>query len=147
MTDMKTETKTHPTDIQLADYLGHTLPPDEKARLESHVASCEECLEKIVVSYDSVKGIKTGVYPKKGASGIMKKINIYLVLAIISFALSFSMPQYFFQFLLATLLLGIKWVADSKSTRMLIMIHEAWKKGGEKEASKILQSIDPKKRF
>jgi hypothetical protein len=30
---------------------------------------------------------------------------------------------------------------DAKSTRMLIMIHEAWRKGGEKEASRILNTL------
>lgn len=79
---------------------------------------------------------------KKGKANIMKKINIYLVLAVMSFILSFVFPQYFLQFLTATLLLGIKWVADSKSTKMLVMIYEAWKKGGEKEASRILKSFD-----
>jgi hypothetical protein len=53
------------------------------------------------------------------------------------------------QFLTATLLLGIKWVADAKSTKMLVMIYEAWKNGGEKEASRILSSLEkgPKNRL
>ena len=79
----------------------------------------------------------------------MKKINIYLILAIISFILSFVFQHYFVQFLTATLLLGIKWISDAKSTKMLVMIYEAWKKGGEKEASRILSSLDkdPKNRL
>jgi len=147
MTSTKLDTKTHPTEVQLADYLGHALSGDERARLENHVASCDECLEKIASAHESVGMFEKKSLLKKGVTNIMKKISIYPILAIISFSLSFLMPQYFLQFLVATLLLGIKWVIDSRSTKMLIMIQEAWKKGGEKEASKILQSIDPKKRF
>jgi len=77
---------------------------------------------------------------KKG--NIMKKLNIYLLLAVVSFVLSFAIRQYFVQFLVATLLLGVKWIADSKSAKMLVMIYEAWKKGGEKEASRILNVLD-----
>jgi hypothetical protein len=71
----------------------------------------------------------------------MKRLNIYLALAIISFILSFAVPRYFVQLLVATLLLGVKWVADSKSAKMLVMIYEAWKHGGEKEASRVLERI------
>jgi hypothetical protein len=41
----------------------------------------------------------------------------------------------------ATLLLGIKWIVDAKSTKMLVMIYEAWKHGGEKEASRVLERV------
>ncbi|MBN1526708.1 MAG: zf-HC2 domain-containing protein [Candidatus Omnitrophica bacterium] len=147
MTSTKLDTKAHPTDVQLADYLGHALSGDEKARLESHIASCGECLGKVASAYGSVNMSEKKSSSKKGVANMIKKLNIYLILAIASFALSFLMPRYFLQFLVATLLLGIKWVVDSKTSKMLIMIHEAWKKGGEKEASRILQSIDPKNRL
>ncbi|MFA5255328.1 MAG: hypothetical protein WC419_01350, partial [Candidatus Omnitrophota bacterium] len=63
--------------------------------------------------------------------------------------LSFVFQRFFLQFLTATLLLGVKWITDAKSTKMLIMIYEAWKKGGEKEASRILSVLDrePKNRL
>jgi hypothetical protein len=79
----------------------------------------------------------------------MKKINVYLILAIVSFILSFVFWDFFLQFLTATILLGIKWIADAKSTKMLVMIYEAWKKGGEKESSRILSILDkdPKNRL
>lgn len=72
----------------------------------------------------------------------MKKINLYLVLACAAFLLSFITPRYFIQSLVATLILGIKWVVDSKTTRMLIMIQEAWKKGGERDVSRIMHTLD-----
>ena len=138
MTEMKIETKTHPAETELADYLSKTLSGEDKERVGSHIAGCNECLEKVVSAYESVKSFKN----RKG--NFMKKINVYLVLAIISFVLSFAAPRFFLQFLTATLLLGIKWVVDSKSTKMLVMIYEAWKSGGEKEASRILEALDSK---
>ena len=79
----------------------------------------------------------------------MKKINLYLLFAIVCFALSFVTPRYFLQLLAATVVLGAKWIVDSKSMKMLVMIHEAWKKGGDKEASRIIEEMDsrPKNRI
>ena len=70
----------------------------------------------------------------------MKK-NLWLFGAIAAFLLSFFVPRYFVQFLVATILLGAKWIFESVNARILIMIYEAWQKGGEKEASKILNSF------
>jgi len=143
MTDLKQEIKVHPKEAELADYLGNTLTGEGRKSLEDHIACCNDCLDSTVSAYESVKKFK------KKKAGVMKKINVYLILAIISFILSFVFQRHFVQFLTATLLLGIKWIADAKSTKMLIMIYEAWKKGGEKEASRILSSLDkdPKNRL
>ena len=142
-------THTHPTGVELADFLENHLGGKERVHLEDHVASCEECLAKIVSAYESVREFEKDGNSRKGKRNIMKKINLYLILAVLSFLLSFALPKYFAQFLLATLLLGIKWISDAKSTRMLVMIYEAWKKGGEKEASRILETLnkDRDKRF
>ena len=136
MTELKQEIRTHPTESELADYLSRASAGEERKKVEDHIACCSDCLENVVSAYESVRAFK------KGKAGTMKKIKIYLILAIISFILSFTIPQYFVQFLTATLLLGIKWIVDAKSTKMLIMIYEAWKNGGEKEASRILSSLD-----
>ena len=143
MTELKQETRMHPTESELADYLNRASAGDEREKVEDHIACCNDCLENVVSAYESVRIFK------KGKAGTMKKINIYLILAIVSFVLSFTVPRYFVQFLTATLLLGIKWITDAKSTKMLIMIYEAWKNGGEKEASRILSSLDksPKSRL
>ena len=143
MTDLKQEIKAHPKEVELADYLSNTLAGEDRKRVEDHIACCNDCLDNVVSAYESVKKFK------KRKLKIMKKINVYLILAIISFGLSFVFRDYFVQFLTATLLLGIKWITDAKSTKMLIMIYEAWKNGGEKEASRILSSLDkyPKNRL
>ncbi|MDP3790748.1 MAG: zf-HC2 domain-containing protein [Candidatus Omnitrophota bacterium] len=149
MTNVKTDTKIHPTEIELADYLSRGITGENKIRIEDHIACCPECLESIVSAYESVKIFNKGRNFKKGKGDFMKKLNVYLILAAISFILSFITPQYFIQLLVATTLLGIKWIVDAKSTKMLVMIYEAWKKGGEKEASRILSALDsnPKNRL
>lgn len=140
MTNTKVEQKTHPADTDLADLLSGAISAEKRKVVEEHVASCEHCLNAIASAQESVSSYGTKISPRKG--NIMKKINIYLILCIASFVLSFAVPRYFIQFLVATLLLGIKWIVDAKSTRMLVMIYEAWKHGGEKEASRILESME-----
>ena len=151
MNTVHTNKKIHPGETELADFMSHLLPRDRYNIIEEHIASCDLCLEKVAAAHGAVSEFDAGSNKKgkAGSVGIFKKINLYLILACVTFALSFTMPRYFIQFLVATLLLGIKWIADAKSTKMLIMIYEAWKQGGEKEASRILETIDnsSKKRF
>jgi len=123
----------------LADYLDNLLSRDGRARVEDHIASCDECLNKVICAYESVKSFN------KRKAKPMGRINIYLILAIISFALSFIVPRFFLQLLVATLLLGTKWITDSRTTKMLVMIHEAWKRGGEREASEVIKRFDSNK--
>lgn len=143
MTTLKTSVS-HPAETELADFLSGALPAGERKRVEEHIASCEECLASIMSADESVEESGAAYYKNKGKP--MKKISIYLVLAVISFTLSFLAPRYFIQFLVATLLFGIKWIVDAKSTKMLVMIYEAWKNGGEKEASRVIQALDPEKK-
>jgi len=142
MAGLKVEEKKHLAEIEIADYLDNRLSGKEKALFEEHIASCGECLEKTVSGYESVRSFRKKAH-KKGVPGFMKKINIYLALALISFTLSFIMPRFFLQLLVATLVLGIKWIVDAKTAKMLIMVYDAWKKGGEKEAGRVLKELDP----
>jgi len=143
MVGQKNDTKVHTADLELADYLADILPVKDRARIEAHVAECGECLARIASAHESVKEFRKGA--KSGKGGIMNKINLYLVFAILTFLLSFAMPRYFIQLLVVTVLLGIKWIVDSKTTKMLVMIYEAWKNGSEKEASRILETFDSKR--
>jgi hypothetical protein len=144
MKDSMTLTKMHPTENDLADFLSKSLSKAAADRVRSHISRCDECLAAAVSSYEASAsgGSPSGNGGPAGRiKAIMKRLNIYLALAIISFILSFAVPRYFVQLLVATLLLGVKWVADSKSAKMLVMIYEAWKHGGEKEASRVLERI------
>jgi hypothetical protein len=136
----------HLSDQDLAAFLDGSLAGHERRFAERHLAGCAACMEKAVSAFESVKEFRErgrfghGGGKRKGR--IMNKINLYLILALISFTLSFVIPRYFLQLLVGTLLLGAKWVADSKSTRMLVMIYEAWKSGGKEEASRIIETLE-----
>jgi hypothetical protein len=67
--------------------------------------------------------------------------NRWLVASITAFALSFAFPPVFLQFLLAAGILGGKWIFDSENAKTLIMIYNAWKKGGEKEVGEMLEIL------
>ena len=131
----------HPLEAELADYLSGSLKARDKEKISCHLADCPDCLGRVVLAYDSVKEFRKDEERNKRKGGFMKGINIYLILAVMTFLLSFITPAYFLQFLVATLILGAKWVVDSKTTKMLVMIHEAFKSGGEKEASRILDRL------
>jgi hypothetical protein len=142
----KNDMTTHPTESQLADYLGGTLSVRERTALTDHIGSCSACLAKVVAAHEAVSGCAEDRGRAKRKTGFVKKLNFYLIGAIITFGASFILPRYFIQLLVATLILGMKWITDSRTTKMLVMIHEAWKKGGEKEASKILETFDAESR-
>lgn len=142
MVNLNTKITAHPAEHLLADFLAGNLSRDKRERLEKHLSSCEQCLNVVVSAYEAVTAFNKKRPLKKLRETVMKKINIYLLLAIISFFFSFITPRFFIQLLVATLLLGIKWVADSKSTRMLVMIYEAWKRDGARGATDALETLD-----
>jgi hypothetical protein len=144
MAALKTETATCLSELTLSAYLDGTLKGRDREAAEEHISSCDECLRALAASYEAVAQFK-----KKRKENIMKKINWYFVGMVTSFALSFFLARYFLQFLTAAIIFGAKWIIDSKNTRMLVMIYDAWRKGGEKEASRILENLkaDPKDRF
>jgi hypothetical protein len=146
MTGIKTKKITHPDDLAFADYMEGVLPAHCANVIERHIAECDECLAKVVAAHEAVQDFRKN---KKGRIPLMKKINIYLLLAIVSFVLSFVTPRYFVQSLVATLVLGIKWIVDAKTTRTLVAIYDAWKSGGDREAGRALKELDPtiKRRF
>jgi len=134
---------THPSEEELAAFLDGSIGGPGREGIEEHIASCASCLEKIVLAHDAVETFKKS-RPAGGKRKTMPKPNLYLILAIIAFALSFAMPRYFLQMLAAAMIFGIKWIVDAKTTKMLVMIYEAWRSGGEKEASRVLQELDSK---
>jgi len=133
-------------EVELNDYLSGAISSERKEEIENHLKDCNVCLEKLVFAYEACKefGDKSlkGVKPMKS---IWKK-NVWLVGALIAFTLSFIIHRYFVQLLVATILMGIKWIFDSVNARILIMIYDAWKKGDEEEASKIIRGMNDRLR-
>jgi hypothetical protein len=120
---------------ELCSYAEGALPTQERGKIERHLAECYRCLDILVSIHDGTKKIA------KTRRVILKKEHMFLAVAIIAFTLSFIFSRYFLQFLTATIVFGIKWIVDSKSTKTLIMINEAWKRGGEVEAMRVLKDI------
>ena len=139
---MRQITNNHPTDIALADYLDNLLSLEDRRLVEAHAADCDECRNKMVSAYESARSFRKSPPTNKRKAKPMGRINLYIIFTIISFTLSFIIPRFFLQLLVATLLLGAKWITDSKTTKMLVMIHEAWKNGGEREASEVIRRFD-----
>lgn len=132
----------HPDTNKMAGYLDKTISAKERRMVESHLASCSECLKAMAAAHETVSKFRKNKNNNHRKVKMMKKINPYLALAVIFFLCSFITPRFFIQSLVATLLFGMKWVADSRSARMLVMIHDAWKKDGDKGVSRILGTMD-----
>ena len=132
-------------EVELNDYLSGVLPEKRKTEIETHLAGCDGCLEKIVFAYEAVRDFNETT--SKGVNKMKPswKKNLWLFGAVVAFTLSFLVPRYFVQLLVATILMGVKWIFDTVNARILIMIYDAWKKGGANEASKILRTLN--KRF
>jgi len=140
---IKTHNCISPADLNA--YMTGSLPAVKRKETESHISSCPYCTYMVAEAYAAVRGTRTS---PRGGSNIMKtKIDIWLILTAIMFILSFFFPKYFIQFLVGTVLFGMKWITDNKNTKMLIMIYEAWKHGGEKELGRVMDKFDPKNRL
>ncbi|MBL7157920.1 MAG: zf-HC2 domain-containing protein [Candidatus Omnitrophica bacterium] len=139
------KTNTCINEVVLNDYLNGKVSRESRERIEQHLAGCGECMDALVFAYQTVdeyKKIKACL--PAGREKKMKanwKKHIWLIGTIIAFALSFFKTGYFAQFLVAAILMGAKWIFDTTNARMLIMIYDAWQKGGEKEASRILRNF------
>ena len=93
MTETKIDKKIHPTEAQLAGYLDHALNGSELRMVEDHIAGCRQCLESALSAYESVKSFRKNNPDKKEKGDFMKKINIYLILSLISFVLMRLPPR------------------------------------------------------
>jgi len=139
----------HPNEAALAGFLDASIQETERSRVEAHLSSCDECLTAAVAADEAVEKFHKD-RRSKNMRAFFKIINIYLVISVVSFAISFAIPRFFIQSLVATLLFGMKWIADSRTTKTLVMIHDAWKRGEDKEVSRILSGLkkeDRKARF
>ncbi len=124
-----------PDEATLAAYLSGSMTAWEKERVEEHAASCHLCLENIRAGHMGEKLYNEKSLPESKpevinrAKGIVKmdmkknrlKANLWLTAMVAAFVLSLAAPRYFAQFLVAALILGLKWVSESESIRTLII--------------------------
>ncbi|MFH1552446.1 MAG: zf-HC2 domain-containing protein [Candidatus Omnitrophota bacterium] len=128
----------------LSEYLSGVLPPEDKERVEKHLAGCAECRRLVVETYDIIN--KPDLHEIRNKLFQWARKNRWFIGSFVAFVFSFLFPRYFLQFLVACLLMGAKWALDSKTARLLIMIHEAWKRGDTDATDEILSRIDKDKR-
>lgn len=129
------------SEVGLNDYLSDAISGKARSEIENHLADCDACLEKLVFAYEVTRDFNRTKTKGEKRMEFVWKINVWLLGAILAFVLSFLVPRYFVQLLVATILLGTKWIFDSVNARILIMIYDAWNKGGEQEAGRILNTL------
>jgi hypothetical protein len=127
---------------RLADYIAGNLSKNALADIEGHIAVCKECLDKISMAAKAGALWKNGQLAPASQTAISKatditakkragknpKRHIWLLAAMIAFMASFVFPRYFIQCLVATILLGVKWIVESENVRTLILVLDSWRK-------------------
>ena len=70
MTDLnvKTISRSHPTEIELADFLAGGLAKDARERIEKHLGSCNKCLSGVVAAHEAVSAFNKSNPRKKARS-------------------------------------------------------------------------------
>lgn len=136
-----------PDEARLEAFLGGKLKEAEARSIEEHVAGCPLCLENVRAGYlgerlyngKDLPGLNTEIIRKaKGLANMDSKkkriqANLWLAVTVAAFLLSFTVPKYFAQFLVAALILGLKWVSESESIRTLIVAMDARRRHENKE--------------
>jgi len=161
----KTEKTAHCLDEQaLMDYFSHKLGPEACQNIESHLADCGFCLSQlslILEAYDIHKRGKGEKVPEESiqkAKALLKdnqgighnkmnrkrriKKNLFLLGAIIFFVISFLVPRYFLQFLVVTLILGMRWAFESEGGRTLIMVIDSWRRRSHDQDDEISRHLN-----
>ncbi|MDD5681144.1 MAG: hypothetical protein PHI59_07875 [Candidatus Omnitrophica bacterium] len=148
-----------PSAEALAQYVLGTPSVGELYDIGNHIKSCKSCAELVegALLYSAygkdmklenvpakVKNTAKSLNPdyrqrERGIMGYFKK-NLWLLLSLASFTASFFTPRHFLQFLILTILFGLKWVFNKETTRTLIMVYNAWKKH-DKDGSRDLEEI------
>ena len=144
------------SDELLMDYFRHKLDEEGCKKVESHIAGCGFCLSQLNLVFESakvskdnniqvpdnlIKGAKDLVQAGKSSKGRKMKKSLFLGGAVISFALSFFIPKYFMQFLVVTLILGMRWVFESEGGRTLIMVLDSWRRHSHGDDDEISQRL------
>jgi len=127
---------TCPNEITLSSYMEGSLTKEEEKLIAEHVKGCYWCIEQMdqAQRLDAKEKPSPKSISRTSFISWIKK-NKWLIGAIISFLLSFVFPRYFFQFLILTLLAGIKWIFTTAGTKTIIMIYDAFKRKGREETN------------
>jgi len=146
----------------LLDYAARNLDEPEAAIIEGHIANCGFCLSELNIIFEALaSGNQEGFEPvpreliaaaRKTLDGRLAparqrkppritKGRLFLGGTILFFAASFLVPRYFMQFLVAALILGIRWAFESESGRALIMVVDSWRKHSHDDDDEISRRL------
>ncbi len=134
----------------LIDYFRQKLGEEACQNVESHLAGCGFCRSQLDLIFEAGEAHKRGKGEKvpgeliQKAKALLKADtdvdhkqtmrkkritrNLFLAGAIVFFIASFFVPKYFFQFLVVTLILGMRWAFESEGGRTLIMVLDSWRR-------------------
>lgn len=146
-----------PNGNMLADYIAGSL--SNKKDMEKHISGCKECLAKISAALKAGALYAEDKIPQapQSATERTKEIvsrqtklpparrgkyrNLWLLATIIAFITSFLFPRYFLQCLVATILLGVKWIMESENMRTLILVLDSWRRHEHNNDEKITRRL------
>lgn len=125
-----------PDEKLLSAYLDEEIPDVERKRIEEHVSRCNDCLDLLLVAYESQKGrkdcppfIRKKVKERLGLkAGTRRSAMKWLLLSIFFFVLSFIIKRYFLQLLVAASITGFKWVMEGEGAKKVVMIFKGIQK-------------------
>lgn len=147
----------------LTEYLEGALIEAGRQAVEYHLTDCEFCLSQLNIAFESRMLNKQKCFesvPQKlinktkslleigGESRdkikLLKKRFSFMGM-IFFFILSFIVPRYFIQFLVAAFILGIRWTFESEGGRTLILALNSWRQHSREKDEEIPHRL--KKRF
>jgi hypothetical protein len=132
-----------PTEETLAEYISGLLSEEERSAVEEHLAKCKNCRTLALEAHTVISTPDAGRIKRKIRDYLRK--NTWMIASAIFLLCSFIFRKYFLQFLALTVISALKWIIDSRNTKMLIMIHDAWKHGDKQKTNRILSKFDPEK--
>lgn len=128
-----------PTEELLSEYLAGTVSGEERELVEKHLASCDKCRMLLAEAHAVLETPDLHEIFFNLKKWLRK--NTWLVIATSSLTASFFFREHFLQLLTVSILSGVKWIIDSKTTKMLITVYEAWKKSSSDKGDNIFSDI------
>lgn len=113
-----------PSDADLGLYAEGGLSGKRREELEAHIAACLYCQDMLVVANKAIGGRRQGLLR-------MPAGRKWLAGCLLCFALSFFIPRYFMQFLIAALILGIKWATEG--AKSIVMVYKELQRSRNRE--------------
>jgi len=112
-----------PSEAELGSYAEGGLSKKRRQELERHIAGCLYCQDMLIVANKVLSEFQQRIWQILGR-------RKWLLGCLLCFMFSFIFPRYFMQFLIAALILGIKWATEG--ARSIIMVYKELQQNKEK---------------